>query len=83
VRVSSEVLAIRGEIFPSTLSDVRLKARLEDGRILIGETDIHKTDVAIRRLQIVPARCRPLPETLAAIEEADLITLGPLRRWRR
>ena len=77
VRVSSEVLAIRGEIFPSTPSDVRLKARLQDGRILIGETDIHKTEVAIRRLQIVPARCRPLPETLAAIEEADLITLGP------
>src|SRR5579863_6760040 len=64
VRVSSEVLAIRGEIFPSTLSDVRLKASLQDGRILIGENDIHKTDVTIRRLQIVPARCRPLPETL-------------------
>lgn len=77
VRVSSEVLAIRGEIFPSTLSDVRLKARLLDGRILIGESDIHKTDIAIRRLQIVPARCQPLPETLAAIKEADLITLGP------
>src|SRR5437016_9169654 len=77
VRVSSEVLAIRGEIFPSTLSDVRLKARLQDGRVLVGESDITKTSVPIRRLQIVPGRCRPLPETLAAIEEADLITLGP------
>ena len=77
VRVSSEVLAIRGEIFPSTLSDVRLKARLQDGRILAGESDITKTRVPIRRLQIVPGRCRPLPETLAALEEADLITLGP------
>jgi len=77
VRVSSEVLAIRGEIFPSTLSDVRLKARLQDGRILMGESRITATRVPIRRLQIVPPRCRPLPETLAAIEEADLITLGP------
>lgn len=77
VRVSSEVLAIRGEIFPSTLSDVRLKARLRDGRIIAGESDITKTRVPIRRLQIVPGRCRPLPETLAALEEADLITLGP------
>ncbi|HLY60830.1 MAG TPA: gluconeogenesis factor YvcK family protein [Terriglobia bacterium] len=77
VRVSSEVLAIRGEIFPSTLSDVRLKARLQDGRIIAGESDITKTRVPIRRLQIVPGRCRPLPETLAALEEADLITLGP------
>lgn len=77
VRVSSEVLAIRGEIFPSTLSDVHLKARLQDGRVLVGESRITKTPVPIRRLQIVPSRCRPLPETLAAIEEADLITLGP------
>jgi len=72
VRVSSEVLAIRGEIFPSTLSDVRLKAV-----ILAGESHITKTRVPIRRLQIVPSRCRPLPETLSAIENADLITLGP------
>jgi len=77
VRVSSEVLAIHGEIYPSTLSDVRLKARLQDGRILAGESLITKTRVPIRRLQIVPSRCRPLPETLAAIENADLITLGP------
>lgn len=77
VRVSSEVLAVRGEIFPSTLSDVRLKARLRDGRTLYGESRITKTRIPIRRLHIVPARCRPLPETLGAIEEADLITLGP------
>ncbi len=77
VRVSSEVLAVRGDIFPSTLSDVRLKARLSDGRTIYGESRINKTQVPIERLDIVPARCRPLPETLAAIKEADLITVGP------
>ncbi len=77
VRVSSEVLAIRGEIFPSTLSDVRLRALLRDGRRISGESRITKTRVPIRRLYLVPKRCRPLPETLAAIEQADLITLGP------
>ncbi len=77
VRVSSEVLAIRGEIFPSTLSDVRLKARLRDGRTIYGESRINKTRVPIRQLRIVPGRCRPLPETLSALEDADLITLGP------
>lgn len=77
VRVSSEVLAIRGQIFPSTLSDVRLKAQLRDGRTIDGESRITKTRVPIRRLHIVPDRCRPLPETLAALKEADLITLGP------
>ncbi len=77
VRVSSEVLAIRGEIFPSTLADVRLSARLRDGRTIAGESRITKTRIPIERLQIVPGHCRPLPETLAAICEADLITIGP------
>src|SRR5689334_15919255 len=77
VRISSEVLAIRGEILPATLSDVHLKARLRDGRTIEGEARISKTRAPIERLFTVPARCRPLPETLAAIREADLITLGP------
>jgi uncharacterized cofD-like protein len=77
VRFSSEVLAIRGEIFPSTLSDVRLKARRRDGKMLQGESRISRTRLPIKRLYIVPGRCRPLPETLTALQEADLITLGP------
>ena len=77
VRLSSEVLAIRGEIFPATLADVRLKATRTDGVVIRGERSITKTRVPIRRLHIVPSRCRPLPDTLAAIRQADLITLGP------
>jgi uncharacterized cofD-like protein len=77
VRLASEVLAVRGEIFPATLSDVRLKAQLSDGRWVEGESRIHRTQVPISKLSIVPARCRPLPETLKAVAEADLITLGP------
>ena len=77
VRVSSEVLAIRGEIYPATLADVRLKARLRDGRTIYGESRINQTRVLIDRLSIVPAHCEPLPETLTAIRQADLITVGP------
>jgi uncharacterized cofD-like protein len=77
VRLSSEVLAIRGEIFPATLSDVHLKATRTDGKVIRGERSINKTRVPIQRLQIVPSRCKPLPETLTAIHQADLITLGP------
>jgi uncharacterized cofD-like protein len=77
VRVSSEVLAVRGEIFPSTLSDVRLRATLETGRTLTGESRIHKTPSPIRRLRLAPRRAKPLPEALAAIEQANLITVGP------
>ena len=77
VRVSSEVLAIRGEIFPSTLSDVRLKAEQANGNVIYGESRINKTAVPIKRLHIVPGGCRPLKETLTALEKADLITVGP------
>jgi uncharacterized cofD-like protein len=77
VRLSSEVLAIRGVIYPSTLSDVRLRARLRDGRMVSGESKITNTRVPIAKLQIVPSRCKPMRETLAAIRGADLITLGP------
>ena len=77
VRVSGEVLAIRGEIFPSTLSDVRLKAEQASGNIIYGESHITKTRIPIKRLHIVPSRCRPLLETLTALEQADLITIGP------
>ncbi|MGO8789574.1 MAG: gluconeogenesis factor YvcK family protein [Terriglobia bacterium] len=77
VRLTSGVLAIRGEIFPATLADVHLKAKRTDGVILRGERSINKTRVPIARLTIVPSRCRPLPETLEAIHQADLITLGP------
>ena len=77
VRLSGEVLAIRGEIFPSTLSDVRLKAEQANGNIIYGESSINKTRTPIKRLHIVPSRCRPLRETLTALEQADLITVGP------
>lgn len=77
VKVSSEVLASLGRIYPATNTNVVLEAELEDGTTVQGETKIGKSRVPIRRIQLSPRVCKPLPETLAAIEEADLITLGP------
>jgi uncharacterized cofD-like protein len=77
VRLSSEVLAISGRIFPSTSDNVSLRALLESGEVLEGETRISRSTSPIRVIQLIPARCNPLPETLEAIRRADLITLGP------
>ncbi len=77
VRLSSEILAIRGRIFPATSANVTLSARLEDGALVTGESKISKSRQPIRRVFIHPNRCKPLPETLEAIAAADLITLGP------
>lgn len=77
VKLSSEVLAIRGRIFPSTLSNVTLEAQLADGQRLTGETRIGRARSRIRRIRLAPHNCRPLPETLEALAAADVITLGP------
>jgi uncharacterized cofD-like protein len=77
VRVSGEVLAIRGRIFPTTLENVSLEAVMTDGKIVLGETRIAKTGKRIRRLSLRPRRVRPLPEVLEAIRQADLILIGP------
>jgi uncharacterized cofD-like protein len=77
VKVSSEVLASLGRIYPATNANVVLEAELENGSIVKGETRIGKSRSRIRRIRLNPRRCKPLPETLAAIEDADLITFGP------
>src|SRR5262249_41091595 len=73
VRVSSKVLAIRGRIFPSTVSNVHLVANLANGKRVRGETNISRSSVAIRKLELVPRRVRPLSAAVEAIREADLI----------
>jgi uncharacterized cofD-like protein len=77
VRLSSEVLASKGHIYPATINDVRLVAELEDGTSVRGETQITASRSRIRRLHLEPEQCLPLPEALAAIRNADLITVGP------
>ncbi len=77
VKLSSEVLASRGRIYPCTDTNVTLEATLEDGRTVVGETRISRSRSRIARITLRPRRCRPLEETLEAIARADLITLGP------
>ena len=77
VRESSEVLAIKGHIYPATGDNVALEAILENGKRVLGETKISKSPRRIVSLHLRPRRCRPLPDALAAIAHADVITLGP------
>jgi uncharacterized cofD-like protein len=77
VRLSSEVLASKGHIFPATINDVRLVAEMDDGSVVRGETQITASRARIRSLRLEPEHCLPLPAALAAIRAADLITIGP------
>jgi uncharacterized cofD-like protein len=77
VKLSSEILASKGHIYPATNADVHLSAEIEDGTIVKGETNISSSTKPIKKLSLEPADCEPLPEAIAAIHEADVITLGP------
>jgi uncharacterized cofD-like protein len=86
ILAASEVLAIRGRIYPSTLTDVRVKAICEDGTMLVGETAISgdrfigspaPEHPRIERIELEPPDVEPVPEAVAAIEDADLIVIGP------
>jgi len=77
VQTTSHILAIRGRIFPATTTNVTLAAQMDDGSTVEGETNITHSKKNIVELRLEPAEVDPLPETLEAIANADLITLGP------
>jgi uncharacterized cofD-like protein len=77
IAASSKVLAIRGQVLPSTLSDMRLWAELADGRIIEGESNITEAAGKIVRIGCTPANPPALPKALQAIAEADYIVMGP------
>ena len=85
---ASNILAIRGAIYPSTLTDVRLRAILEDGKELVGEVAISGSYLGDRRrtprqharivhLAMDPADARPVDGAIDAIAAADMIIIGP------
>ncbi|MGC1451632.1 MAG: gluconeogenesis factor YvcK family protein [Candidatus Sulfotelmatobacter sp.] len=77
VRLSSEILLTRGHIYPATTSNIELEALMEDGTRVRGETKITASKGRIRELFLVPPNVGPMPQTLEAIANADLITIGP------
>jgi uncharacterized cofD-like protein len=77
IQLASKILATRGCIYPVTTANATLVARMDDGTLVRGETNISASDRRIVELMLDPADAAPLPETLAAIERADLITVGP------
>lgn len=77
VRLTSEVLAIKGVIYPATNSNVTLRAEFADGSTVEGETRITASRKKIRRISLNPVNTQPLDVALNAIAKADLISIGP------
>ncbi|WP_213653247.1 YvcK family protein [Paenibacillus sp. J23TS9] len=77
VRELSRVFAVRGRVLPAAGEAVVLSAEMEDGSIVTGESKIPEAGGRIKRVFLEPSEVEPLPEAVAAIEEADAILIGP------
>ena len=81
VQKMSSVLAVTGKVIPVTLANISLKAKLKNGTIVEGESNIPKAALKngspIERLSVEPANARAVKEAIDAIKEADAIILGP------
>lgn len=77
IAASSKVLAVRGQVLPSTLSDVQLWAELDNGRRIVGESKIAEARRRIVHIGCLPPNPPALPKAIRAIEEADYIIVGP------
>ncbi|MHC1683914.1 MAG: uridine diphosphate-N-acetylglucosamine-binding protein YvcK [Clostridiaceae bacterium] len=81
VRKMSDVLAVTGKVVPVTLDNMKLKARLKNGEVVEGESNIPEKaielDSSIESIMIEPADAKALDEAVEAIRDADAIILGP------
>ena len=73
----SRILAVRGRVLPAANQSIVLKAEMEDGSIVVGESSIPKSGLAIRRVYLEPPDVKALPEAVEALREADAILIGP------
>lgn len=73
----SKVLNVRGNVYPAANRSIVLHAEMEDGSIVSGESRIPRAKKQIKRVFLTPSEIHPLQESIRAIEEADLIVLGP------
>jgi len=76
VKEVSKVLAIRGRVMPSTLDDIRLGADLHDGSQVLGQVNVNQS-AGIARVFLVPDTPTALPGAVKAIQEAEIIVIGP------
>ena len=78
---STEVLNINGRVMPVTLDSITICAELADGTTIkqkdkIPEIVAEKVET-INRIFISPSNCRPSPGVIEAIDDADVIVIGP------
>jgi uncharacterized cofD-like protein len=77
VEEMSYILNISGEVVPATLEKTHLRAQMEDGDWVEGESQITADPRRIKRIELSKKNVQPYYRVLEAIESADLILMGP------
>ena len=77
ITASSRILAVQGKVLPATNVDVRLWAELENGERIYGESAIGNSTFPIVRVGCIPERPPALSSAIEAINNAEIIILGP------
>lgn len=75
----SEILNIKGKVLPSTYEDVILSAKLANGRVVWGQSQISITGhrSPVRTVTLHPESAKANPEAVNAIKQAEVIIIGP------
>lgn len=77
LEAASKLLRVRGRVIPSSTELIKLSAEMMDGSIVDGESNIPHSGKPIRRVFSTPTNPKPEGAALQAIDEADVIILGP------
>ena len=77
----SEILAVRGRVLPVTLEDIHLVAKLANGNLVNGESNIAQECInqstRIDKILLRPSNVDAFPEVIDRINNSDIIVLGP------
>jgi uncharacterized cofD-like protein len=76
VRQMNRVLAVRGQVLPASATPLTLHAHLADGTQVDGQSLIARTK-GIRDVWLSPDGVRAAEDAITAIEEAEVIVIGP------
>lgn len=77
VEKMNHLLSIRGRVLPVTTEGITLMGKTKDGLNVKGELDISEHGHELQEIWLEPLNARPLPEVLNAVDEADVVLLGP------
>ncbi|MEC5425381.1 YvcK family protein [Virgibacillus sp. C22-A2] len=77
IKEISRVLNVKGKIYPISNENMSLHAKMEDGSIVSGESNIPLSNKRIKRVFLSPQPVQPLPNAVRAIEKADLVVIAP------